>query len=261
MNCNCSSSTIKLPISEYVEDTICQKQPDIAILTEIVIDKNTKYPGYKVCPSPRNYYQDNSRNLANQVVIAVKKGITVTDEVTYPYEPSVHFPDCHWIKIKVGGKQCNIIGFRMPAVKSYYERKCLFDKFVKYVESKIQPGEVTMLAGDFNNAQCHGPLDKSFNAVKSCYYNKDGEQLPQYPYNLHYINDSFGTMGLKLIDMDNNKSWPYRDRTNKLCEPCIPDDHIFISSGTKAEVTFYPENLYDKKYPLDHKYFIADVTL
>lgn len=269
MNCNCMSSTIKSPISKCVEDIICQKQPDIVILTEIVIDdentdddENTelKLPGYKVCLGPRNYYQDNSGNFANQVVIAVKKGIKVTnDKVIDPYESSDHFPDCHWIKIEVGEKCCNVIGFRMPSM-GYNEEKRLFDKFVEYIKPRIRPGEITILAGDFNNGRYYGSLSESFEGVESYYRGKD-----HYPYNLHCIKDSLDKeMGLKLRSKG---CWSYVhvvDKPDKFAT--IADDHLFASKAVSINrITFYPTvpasvHWQPKDYPFDHRYFIAEAS-
>lgn len=264
INCSCQAGTIQLNIAVKIAECILEQvslrqQPDVIILTEIVIGSNwPALKNYDLYIGSRNYYQYSQTKWkpANQVVIAVKKGTyRLIKEISYPYKPKPGkvFPDCHWIRIEVKGQRYSIIGFRMPSL-GYTNQGKLFDDFVKYIESNrshINAGEIVILAGDFNNGYCRGLLNKRFNST-------DYKGKANISYNLNIIQDKLLKKGLFLIDEHNNLSWPYRDNW-QLSTPYVPDDHIFISSGTGCKAIFYPRCLYDKTYFLDHRYFIANI--
>lgn len=273
---NCNSRT-KYKIPSFVIDTIIKKEPDVAILTEVIPsfndnDYNRFTKDYKIACS---IFEKGK----NSIIIAVRShdelSIERVNSVANGFKQDELAPNFLNVIVKEKDKIFNIIGFRMLTSEMDYdfERK-LFNTFFDNNNEIINPDSpklITVLAGDFNNAKHFGSLNRSFDDVEDKYwtqnwnektlrYEGDKFRRAHYNYNLHIIQDKLLEKGLRMVEGEDDYS--FIDKYGNK----IHDDHLFISDSfaDKTVVKFQKENEFlsqGKTNGLDHRYFICTIEL
>lgn len=200
---------------------------DILVLTEFVVLSGVEYLFEKLKENDYIWFMSYETG-GNGLLIAVKEKLisldaTITNTL---YRNAVYSrrKDCNILYVKIPLKNhmdMSIVGCRMEMEtgndkeleKIYNAKRTVFDKVLLPI-LKEDKSSVCIVCGDFNNAQCHGDLNKKFKI-------EDYFGMAQINYNLNYIKDSFNEIGFTMIDVDKNgKAIP----THK----CFPIDHIFV---------------------------------
>lgn len=103
-------------------------------------------------------------------------------------------------------------------MKKQYDSECVAfcTTLLPFIRKSIDDNmnDIFILAGDFNNARCHGDLRKNYNP-------QNYVECSQINYNLHLIKDWLEPYGFKMADID-------RDGEPIPTHKKFPIDHIFV---------------------------------
>lgn len=233
-------------VNKKVNKIIDQKA-DIIVLTEFVAPeglnclfktlKNNKYIWFLKCETGKN-----------GILIAVNKGIVdenklLNDEKENLYNRKAIFSSddrCNILRVDLPLNGCKysrltIIGCRMETgekdQKKQYdsERQCFDDVLIPMINTAEG---LCIICGDFNNAKCHGNLNKRFNFNDYKIKNEPG-YVYQFNYNLHIIKDKLEDLNFSMMDVDEiGNPIPTHKK--------FAEDHIFVRGFNKEECNCIP---------------------
>lgn len=246
-------------IRSRLVDKFIEQKADIVVLTAFVISKGIDYL-FERLQNEGYIWFTSTRSGKNGILIAVKRAILNNDNklVNKLYERntiSSSTEECNILQVLLPlkcGKVIDITGCRMETggfsdLREQYdhERKILDEILLPSI--KERNSDIQVVCGDFNNARCHGKLNKPY-CNKD--YIKDNQELAQINYNLNIIKDSFDSEGFVMVDIsEDGTAIP----THK---GYIPDDHIFVRGGTCKKYNVLPSDGLS-----DHDIVIATIQL
>ena len=250
-------------IRSRLVDKFIEQKADIVVLTAFVISKGIDYL-FERLQNEGYIWFTSTRSGKNGILIAVKREILKDDKelVNKLYEEntiSSSIEECNILQVSLPlkcGKFIDITGCRMEtggsrSLREQYdhERKILDEILLPSI--KERKSDIQVVCGDFNNARCHGKLNKSY-CNKD--YIKDNQELAQINYNLNIIKDSFDSEVFVMADIRNDGS---AIPTHK---GSFPDDHIFVRGDT-CKKYIELSNVLPSDGLSDHDIVIATIQL
>ena len=254
INMNCKAQDREL--AGFLFDKL--KCEDIIIFTEIVTGTmavnflNQFNNDFRLYVSHKN---KNDKGNGNQIVIAVKKKISVLTQMEFCSRMEKH-PDFLQLTVEIEGKEYYIIGVRILACYDYTDRLPYFACFNYYLQT-LKDKNVIVL-GDFNNGFVRSDI--------GYYKNKNN-----FCYNYRLIEILLGN-NFKMITPKNKYSWGLQYDGEKFQYGYVADDHLILSRHLNEKVkidydwSFADENknIYCKKIPNgfpDHAILRAKINL
>ena len=231
INMNCKAQDREL--AGFLFDKL--QGEDIIIFTEIVT--GTKVVNFlNQFNNDFRLYASHKNKNGNQVVIAVKKKISVLTQMEFCSGMEKH-PDFLQLTVEIEGKEYYIIGVRILACDDYTDRLPYFACFNYYLQT---------LKGDYKN--------------------KDN-----FCYNYRLIEILLGN-NFKMITPKDKCSWGLQYDGEKFKYGYVADDHLILSRHLNEKVkidydwSFADENknIYCKKIPNgfpDHAILRAKINL
>lgn len=136
----------------WIPEEIINQKPDIAILTEVVTDRNWEK---EIEPRLSQHYNvsvsdnTNSQHEQNDVAILIKKeGLEETSkDNSWESQPDKCIPDYLRVDCKIKGHELTIIGARLHILDSNMRKK----EFEFILKQTIEIKNPILIAGDFNN--------------------------------------------------------------------------------------------------------------
>lgn len=279
-------------VEGILQKLICEPKgdPDLIVLTE-VNDKQCEdikeKEKEKYCWIESDKWKEsNNWKKSNKIapdhyhiVVGVKDVVVDKESIEAIVDKSTKSLDLLQVRFKAQAKEqfFTVIGCRFTTG----DKKCweqynseglaFFTTLLPFIQKSIDahPTDIFILAGDFNNAQCYGDLNKRYN--KEDYFNcKKQKDCYQINYNLNLIKDWLEPYGFQMADIGEeqkrNDITTYGKKTTldkkkydqkiksktfecKKADYDYPDDHIFVrglnSQETSCDITPIPANLSD----------------
>lgn len=212
-------------INKAIVDKFIEQDAHIIVLTEFVVISGIDYL-FEQLQSHGYIWFFNSQTGKNGILIAIRKELVDEKEIRNQiYKNNIiasNFEGCNILKVKLP-LQCRkilyVIGCRMETrlsenLKENYDMESEnFKKVLAPNIKAVEEGDLCIVCGDFNNAQCRGDLNEQFNPDN---YN----DLSQQNYNLNILKDYFTDLKYVMADIENGSPLP----TFKY----VPNDHIFV---------------------------------
>lgn len=215
---------------ETVDKVVGQvPKADVIVLTEFCVSKGWDYFQEKLQENGYIWFMNYSSGK-NGILICVKadridEKNKLVDAIYNNNIISYGTNDCNYLQVSFQSekKRVTVLGCRMETGESGVSLKEQYDSQRKAFDEVLMPAlnwrnnleisDIYIVCGDFNNAKCHGDLNKLYNP-------KDYSGMAQINYNLNIVKDSFDQLGFTMIDNDAGK--PIMTCTTK-----NPLDHIF----------------------------------
>lgn len=237
------SSNAEATVAEFVKNYI--KDSDVIVFVEVV--KNTSALKLMEEMSHYNFYESQN-SIGNQVIIAIKKEILVTNIVTrIPNVSDNNSPNFLQVEIMINSIKYQIIGTRIrigatpsefvngkykvtdeDEIEDYINRKRQFEILSNYISGF----ENVIILGDFNNSYIQAKLSDEYRSVKYLYAQKT---LTKY-YNYHIIKDMIQGE-FKIHTPPEGMSWglQYIVETQEYQFGYIKNDHLITSKNISVK--------------------------